>query len=392
MRPRCSWCARSNGTGRGPAGPANRPSISTPALNREAISTQAFSHPTFSSPALNQAATGNHAVSTQAIGDQTVTSPALNCEIVSTQAVSAQAIGTPAVSAIQPEGTSTASSGDSPAGRGDLGLNPSAAGSPQAAKGMGAGATLTRRAATTSPPPTRGATTSAAGAAESAAGRGPTPLMALQGWDTAGGLRRVGGNVALYLRLLRTVLHTQADADRRLEQALAQQDLAEAERIVHTIKGVAANLGAIALADAAACLDAELRHDSCPPAPLQHFREQLQTAFAQLREALTPPTSETASDATAAGSNSETRPLRDDEHELLQRLEACLAACDGEALELIELQRQALIAMIGAPGYEQVRTPLLLFDFASAHTALRQGMAERWAEEATPSATTAEPS
>ena len=77
----------------------------------------------------------------------------------------------------------------------------------------------------------------------------------VEGLDTADGLMRVAGNKNLYLKLLRQFVASEQDAPSRIRERLASQDRATAERMAHTIKGVAGNLGAGAVQSAAADLE-----------------------------------------------------------------------------------------------------------------------------------------
>ena len=82
------------------------------------------------------------------------------------------------------------------------------------------------------------------------------PLPAkLPGIDIDKGLRRSGGNRALYLRLLNRFGTSNAQAAMQLRTALADAQWEEARLLVHAIKGVAGNLGAMALFEAAAGLE-----------------------------------------------------------------------------------------------------------------------------------------
>ncbi|HXJ80090.1 MAG TPA: response regulator, partial [Candidatus Methylomirabilis sp.] len=69
-------------------------------------------------------------------------------------------------------------------------------------------------------------------------------LPAVEGLDTADGLLRVAGNRTLYLKLLSQFVAQQAEAPASIAEALKGGDHALAERLAHTVKGVAGNLGA----------------------------------------------------------------------------------------------------------------------------------------------------
>jgi two-component system sensor histidine kinase/response regulator len=87
----------------------------------------------------------------------------------------------------------------------------------------------------------------------------PHPLDALPGIDSATGRRRVAGNEALYGKLLLDFHRNYAASVERIVAALSQGTLADAEREVHTLKGVAGNIGAMQLHRAAEELDLALR-------------------------------------------------------------------------------------------------------------------------------------
>jgi CheY-like chemotaxis protein len=74
--------------------------------------------------------------------------------------------------------------------------------------------------------------------------------------DTA--LQRMGGDKALYQRLLDRFGEREADAPQRLRQALDSGDKEAARRLVHNLKGLAANIGADLLAAASRHLEYQL--------------------------------------------------------------------------------------------------------------------------------------
>ena len=81
----------------------------------------------------------------------------------------------------------------------------------------------------------------------------------LPGIDMADGLRRVAGNRSLYAKLLAEFHRDWADACARIEEAIDGGDLAMAQRLAHTVKGVGGNVGAKALFTAAEKVDAALK-------------------------------------------------------------------------------------------------------------------------------------
>jgi two-component system, sensor histidine kinase and response regulator len=95
------------------------------------------------------------------------------------------------------------------------------------------------------------------------------------GLNTADGLRRVAGNKKLYRKLLRQFASTEADAAQRIAAALSQNDRALAERLAHTVKGVAGNIGALAVQNAAAHLEKAIK-GSAPEAEIEVWRASLE--------------------------------------------------------------------------------------------------------------------
>ncbi|GAB7081351.1 hybrid sensor histidine kinase/response regulator [Megalodesulfovibrio paquesii] len=79
------------------------------------------------------------------------------------------------------------------------------------------------------------------------------------------GLYRANRNTALYLRLLRSFARDYADAAARLRRELEAGQSDEARRLVHSIKGVAGNIGALTLSDAAAVVELELHDGAAVP-------------------------------------------------------------------------------------------------------------------------------
>ncbi|MCP5158004.1 MAG: PAS domain S-box protein [Gammaproteobacteria bacterium] len=83
----------------------------------------------------------------------------------------------------------------------------------------------------------------------------------IPGLDTRLGLLRIGGDQRLYRRLLERFVETQTETTTTLRQAIADSDLASAQRLAHTVKGVAGNLGASELEVAAKTLEQAISSD-----------------------------------------------------------------------------------------------------------------------------------
>ena len=198
----------------------------------------------------------------------------------------------------------------------------------------------------------------------------PLPMSAtrlqIEGFDTERALERVGGNLELYRRLLTSLVRTQSDAPARLEQALQQGQLIEAERLVHTIKGVAANLGATALADAAACLDLALQQGQCPASLQERFNHQLELSLTRIRPLLEQASTEGETDDADSGPALPRACRSAEQQGLLKQLRRLLQDSDGEALDVVEQHRQELKQLLGQSVYGEVNMALQRFDFLNA--------------------------
>jgi len=109
----------------------------------------------------------------------------------------------------------------------------------------------------------------------------------IEGLDGADGLRRLGGNTTLYLKLLRQFAVEQADAVERIRAALATNDVEGATRLAHTLKGVAGNLGAAPVQAAAADVEQLLR-DASPKSNAEPALERLAAVLGPLLANLRP--------------------------------------------------------------------------------------------------------
>jgi HPt (histidine-containing phosphotransfer) domain-containing protein len=81
---------------------------------------------------------------------------------------------------------------------------------------------------------------------------------AAAGVEIQAALLRMGGHRKLYLDALRAVTRDLAELPSKLQSLLAQEDGADARRLLHTLKGVAATLGASTLSMEAAKAEQQL--------------------------------------------------------------------------------------------------------------------------------------
>jgi two-component system sensor histidine kinase/response regulator len=80
------------------------------------------------------------------------------------------------------------------------------------------------------------------------------------------GLSRTNNNPGFYVSMLRKFIPAQRDAAKRIHMALADGNVPSAERLAHTLKGVAAHLGAEELQQCAGMLEENVRKHAGAPA------------------------------------------------------------------------------------------------------------------------------
>ena len=110
----------------------------------------------------------------------------------------------------------------------------------------------------------------------------PTPgprtapaVPAIEGVDVEAGLRRVAGNSRLYRDLMRKFVETQGNCGRDIGAAILSGDAVLAERLAHTLRGLAGTLGAAAVQGLAQEVEMGLRHRS-PAESVEEVRFRLE--------------------------------------------------------------------------------------------------------------------
>ncbi|PZP96907.1 MAG: hypothetical protein DI587_18780 [Variovorax paradoxus] len=197
-------------------------------------------------------------------------------------------------------------------------------------------------------------------------------LPDIPGLDTAAGLRRVGGNRALYLRLLHQFVDGQADAVQRIEAALAGGRQEEAERAAHTVRGVAGNMGLAPLQAAATELEEALRHGGDVPGALSAFGAELSARVQALRAVWgadtgmprAAPASAPAIDAAQAAGHA-------------QQFARLLADCDAQAEDYLAAHRAALVQVCGAEAVAATARAVQAFDFDAALQTVRDAAVQQ---------------
>jgi signal transduction histidine kinase/CheY-like chemotaxis protein len=182
-----------------------------------------------------------------------------------------------------------------------------------------------------------------------------TKAFEITGIDTKSALKRMGGNRRLYESLLRKFAEQQAGAVAEIRAALKAGDASTAERGAHTLKGVAGNLGATALAEAAAKAETAVKRGQDVETVLDSLSLALAPVVQAIRAAQpteAPTVAVSADPAKAADS--------------LARLKKMLESDDGEAADFILDARAHLSGVLTGAEIDTLAELVGNFDFAAA--------------------------
>ncbi|MGA9992884.1 MAG: PAS domain S-box protein [Thiobacillaceae bacterium] len=190
-------------------------------------------------------------------------------------------------------------------------------------------------------------------------------LANVPGLDVRRGMDALPGMPDLYVSLLRQFVELHQDDMNRVAGCLAQHDLPGARFLLHALKGVAATLGALSLAEAAKGLEAELQDESGAYDELRvsALTGEFATAFSALTAVLGIQPAAPVAAAPAEFNPEEARAV-------LNELEGLLGENDTRAIALLEEHAALLRAVLGQQ-YEALARQLGQFDFEAAAANLR---------------------
>jgi len=173
------------------------------------------------------------------------------------------------------------------------------------------------------------------------------------------GLRHVLGKRPLYLKMLRKFASNQSQTLQTLKQALSAGDHGTAERLAHSAKSVAGNIGATDLQRCAEQLEGAIRGQAKPPEIEQHlaeFSRELSDLLIQLERTLPPEA------PLAPQENFDSQRLA----EVMIQLGDCLASDAPEAGELFELHRDLLQQGLNESSFKSLSQHISRYDFPEA--------------------------
>ncbi len=187
-------------------------------------------------------------------------------------------------------------------------------------------------------------------------------LRQVPGLDVKQGLSQANQNAALYIAMLGKFIKSQEHAVEQIQQALREADAASAERLAHTLKGLAASMGAQPLRALAAELEQAL-HEGAGPQVLERLippaQAQLEALMAALRATpglIVEPVAAVPAELTAA--------QREEVQAVIASLQHMLEQDDSEAQGLWEQHAPALHVTLAQAG--ELEQAISGFDFEEA--------------------------
>jgi two-component system sensor histidine kinase/response regulator len=197
-------------------------------------------------------------------------------------------------------------------------------------------------------------------------------LPSIAGLDTKDGLARVAGNQKLYLKILRQFMQQQGPAIQQISAALTQGDLALAERLAHTLKGVAGNLGAKTVQISAGNLEKLIRQRA-KAQDLESAKQQvaadLDPLVASLQAALNLSAAETAPQATEQIAVDPAK-----SREAAAQLIKLLAEFDPGAVDFIEVNQSLLAPLFTMGAWEELKKQAQSYAFQECQAMVEQAV------------------
>jgi len=188
-------------------------------------------------------------------------------------------------------------------------------------------------------------------------------LPEIEGIDMASGLRRVAGNKSLYRSLLSQFVAKQGDTASQIHEALQTGDRGLAERLAHTAKGVAGNIGIGRVQAVAEAVERSIRTgDSSAPLLVAELEAVLTPAVTAIRRALG---EEEKTAVRVAG------PIDVDAASVaMGRLARLIDANDGDAADAVWPVEEALAGRVDGQRLAALRAAVDDFEFEAARPIL----------------------
>jgi HPt (histidine-containing phosphotransfer) domain-containing protein len=158
----------------------------------------------------------------------------------------------------------------------------------------------------------------------------------------------------------------------QITAALAQGDIVLAERLAHTLKGVAGNIGAKSVQFAASALEELIRErdqSGAVESAKQRVAAALEPLIAQLQAALSSTALESSTPAPTTGS---TKPAQS--REAAAELSKLLSEFDSGAADFVETNRTILRPLFAGETWTQFEKLVQSYSFGDAQAQLEQAL------------------
>jgi two-component system, sensor histidine kinase and response regulator len=198
-------------------------------------------------------------------------------------------------------------------------------------------------------------------------------LPEVSGLDTKDGLARVAGNRKLYLKLLRQFAEQQGPAVGQVSAALAAGDTTLAERLAHTLKGVAGNIGAKTVQAVAGTLEKLIRSRAVAAeveSALHNAAAALDPLLAQLRSGLPSPEPTAPSPTSSPSAPIDPAQAR----AAAEQLTKLLSEFDPGAVDYIGANQAVLRSLLPGESWSQFERLVQGYAFADAQAQLDQAL------------------
>jgi len=189
-------------------------------------------------------------------------------------------------------------------------------------------------------------------------------LPDIEGIDIQLGLKRVLNKMPAYISMLRKFLENQANAPSELRFALANNDIATAERLAHTAKAVCGNIGAMGLHHQAEELE-QLCGSGAAPELMESRLNDYEAVLVRLCSAI----------ASALPPKKEIKASTYDINvvkPVFQKLMLLLGADDSEACDFFDENAGAIQSVLDTPIFTQLETAIKNFDFEKALSTIKK--------------------
>lgn len=192
----------------------------------------------------------------------------------------------------------------------------------------------------------------------------PESVITIDGFDTQAALKRVSGNVGLYLSLLADFESEYRDAPAEVIKFIGDDDRNAAKRLIHAMKGVSGNIGATRLYDFLGDFELMLKaagSESALQERIRSFDSLMRVTSASIHGIL-------RAYREAPGSGGPDRARADQEgtasdEEILDRIRGLAAKGDLDAIYLFNRFQERLSAYIGPESVERISSSLRSYDF-----------------------------